>query len=81
MFNVLILKARPEEQEPVIFEGQASSVILPGYEGEFEVLDFHKPIISRLKNGWIVVDNAKAYEISGGVSKMSGQKLVAVVEQ
>ncbi len=80
MFQVVILNSRPQAPEPVVFEGTASSVILPGAEGEFEVLDFHKPIMSRLKEGWVIVDNSKAYEILGGMSKMGTQKLVILAD-
>ena len=41
----------------IIFEGKAKSVILPGEQGVFEVLPFHKPILSRLITGTIVIDN------------------------
>ena len=80
MFHVLILNARPKSQEDIIFEGQSSSVLFPGVDGEFEVLDFHKPIISRLKKGTITVDNTKEFPIEGGVVKMKFQSLVAMVE-
>lgn len=79
MFQVLILQASPQRQAPV-FSGSASSVVLPGLDGEFEILDFHKPIISALKKGFIVVDNEKAIPVLKGVAKMSGQNLVAVVD-
>ena len=79
MFQVLILNAHPEVPNPV-FEGRSSSVILPGVEGEFEILDFHKPIISRLKKGFIVVDNSREIPIRGGIVKMKFQSLVAMVE-
>ena len=80
MFNVLILTAKAEDPESILFEGQSKSVLLPGVEGEFEVLDFHKPIISRLKKGIIVVDNLKEYSIKGGLASMSKQQLLAVVD-
>ena len=80
MFHVLILNARPKVPEEIIFEGQSNSVTLPGIEGEFEILDFHKPIISQLKKGLIVVDNTKEYKIKAGIAKMDHQSLVAVVE-
>ena len=80
MFHVLILNSRIKTQEEILFEGQAASVLLPGKEGEFEVLDFHKPIISRLKKGSIVVDNSKEFPILDGIVKMDRQSLVAVVE-
>ena len=80
MFHVLILNSRPRPNEPPVFEGTVSSLLLPGVEGEFEILDFHKPIVSRLKNGVIVADNAKELPIRGGVAKMELQSLIAVVD-
>ena len=80
MFHILILNSRIKNREEVLFEGQAASVLLPGREGEFEVLDFHKPIISRLKKGVLLVDNSNAFAIEGGVVKMSSQNLVAMVD-
>ena len=81
MFHVLILDARPERSEQPIFEGNSSSVVLPGTEGEFEVLDFHKPILSTLNKGVIIVDNSKEFPVVGGIAKMHFQNLVALVEQ
>ena len=80
MFQVLILTAKPEDPESVIFEGPSASVLLPGTEGEFEVLDFHRPVISRLKEGVIVVDNEKGFSIKGGVASMSKQQLLVIVD-
>lgn len=79
MFRVLILHGAPETQS-VLLESEAMSVVLPGAEGEFEVLDFHKPIISYLKEGSIVVDNHKEFKVRGGVAKMGGQSLVVIAE-
>jgi F-type H+-transporting ATPase subunit epsilon len=80
MFHLLILESRIRATENILFDGNATCVLLPGAEGEFEILDFHKPIVSRLKKGVILVDNAKEFLIEGGVAKMSHQNLVAVVE-
>lgn len=76
----MILNARPEKSEELLFQGNASSVILPGAEGEFEVLDFHKPILSQLKKGFILVDNAAEIPVQGGIVKMHFQNLVALVD-
>ena len=62
---------------PRLFEETLNKMI---EDGEFEVLDFHKPIMSHLKEGTIVVDNFNEIPIRGGVVKMGGQKLVAIVE-
>jgi F0F1-type ATP synthase epsilon subunit len=79
MFRVLILHGDPEKQA-ILYESEALSVFLPGADGEFEILDFHKPLISQLKEGTIVVDNIKEFKIRGGVVKMGGQSLVAIVD-
>lgn len=80
MFQVLILNSRPEAHDPIIYQGTSRSVFLPGETGEFEILDFHKPIISRLKKGSIVVDNEKEFRVQGGLMKMSHQNLVVMAE-
>jgi F-type H+-transporting ATPase subunit epsilon len=80
MFHVVILSSKPRPNEPPIYEGNVSSLLLPGAEGEFEILDFHKPIISRLKEGYIVADSSKELAIKGGIVKMERQNLVAVVD-
>ena len=80
MFQVLIFNSIPTNTPNMIYEGQSFSVLLPGSDGEFEILDFHKPVISRLKKGTIIVDNYKEFKIKGGVAKMSQQKLVAMVD-
>ena len=64
----------------VLFEGEAWSVFLPGTTGEFEVLDLHRPIVSMLKKGKIIIDWNKEIPIKRGAVRMEGDELVAVVE-
>ncbi|MEI8349082.1 MAG: hypothetical protein WCI77_02915 [Candidatus Omnitrophota bacterium] len=75
MFKVIVLNPKHE-----LFEGTARNVILPGDRGEFEVLDFHRPIISLLKEGNIVIDG-KLLPIKRGVAKFCKDELVALVEE
>lgn len=74
MFNVAIL-----DQAHVIFDGMANSVVLPGDDGEFEVLDFHKPIVSFLRRGEIIIDNM-GFPISRGIARFYKDRLIALVE-
>ena len=76
MFNTIILTP-----DHIVYEGKANSVFLPGSEGEFEILEFHKPIISLLKEGSIIVDWKKEFPIRSGCVRMAGDKLIAVVEE
>jgi F-type H+-transporting ATPase subunit epsilon len=76
MFKVTILNPKR-----TIYEGEATSVFLPGDLGEFEVLDFHKPIISLLARGRIIIDRERAVSITNGIVKMREDELVALVEE
>ncbi|MFH1640726.1 MAG: hypothetical protein ABIA66_02050 [Candidatus Omnitrophota bacterium] len=64
----------------VIFEGKARTVTLPGEQGVFEVLPFHKPILSRLITGTILIDE-HPFPIQRGAVKVYQNKLTAVVEE
>ena len=76
MFKTTILNPKR-----TIYEGEAQSVFLPGNSGEFEILEFHKPIMSLLKQGEIVIDWNKYIPISKGVMSMYENELVALVEE
>jgi len=64
-----------------IYEGEAWSVFLPGDTGEFEVLARHKPIMSLLKEGRIVIDQSKYLAVKSGIVKLYNDELVALVEE
>jgi len=76
MFKVTILNPKR-----TIYEGEAKSVFLPGDQGEFEVLELHKPIISILRRGEIIIDWNKSVVISKGIMRMRKDELVALVEE
>ena len=66
-------------QAQVIFEGIATNVILPGDYGEFEIMQFHWPIVSVLVKGEIIIDQM-GFPISRGIARFGEEKLVALVE-
>ena len=74
-FNVSIVAP-----EGMVFEGRAQRVIFPGKNGTFEVLVNHKPLLSRLRSGTIVVDNAEIPILRGAVRVLSNQVL-AIIER
>lgn len=63
----------------VIFEGKADSVILPGEAGVFEVLLYHRPLLSRLISGELFVDGS-SLSILRGVVKVESDAVTAIVE-
>jgi len=75
MIEVTILN--PKE---TLYSGVASSIILPGDTGDFEVMRYHKPVISLLRQGRIVLDGETALPIRRGVARAHLDTLVALVE-
>lgn len=64
----------------VIFNGQAASVTLPGELGVFEVLPFHKRMMTRLLKGSVDVDG-RLFEIMRGAVKIDRNEVTIVLEQ
>ena len=44
--------------EAVVFDKDVNSVIVPGVEGDFQMLDNHAPIVSLLVEGNVIIDAA-----------------------
>ena len=70
--------------EKKVFNGEVTSVKLPGKSGEFEVLNNHASIISTLKSGNIRVitieNNTKNFTINGGVIEMKKNKIIVLAD-
>jgi F-type H+-transporting ATPase subunit epsilon len=65
----------------VLFEGEAKSVFLPGDMAEFEIMDYHAPIVSLLRPGMVVVDWAKNIPIKRGMVKFDNNECKILVEE
>ena len=66
-----------------VFEGEASSVIFPGSDGEFQVLSNHAPMISALGKGKMTISASGKQEvvvIDGGVVEVLNDKVVVLAE-
>ncbi|HEY4322495.1 MAG TPA: F0F1 ATP synthase subunit epsilon [Mucilaginibacter sp.] len=73
--------------DKTVYEGEATSVTLPGTLGFFEILNHHAPIISTLEDGKVTVRNGVGptakediYFIKGGVVEASHNKVVLLAE-
>lgn len=75
LLNVCVLSPKG-----VIFQGTARRAVLPGEEGVFEVLPFHKSIVSRLISGNLFIDN-EAIPIVRGAMKLDKNELTVIVEE
>ncbi len=65
--------------QAIVFQGEAQRVIVPGEQGIFEVGPFHRPLISLLLPGRIVVDD-HVFDIQRGVIKVVADTITALIE-
>ncbi|MBI4355441.1 MAG: hypothetical protein HY597_03180 [Candidatus Omnitrophica bacterium] len=74
MLRVLVI-----DQERIYFEGQARRVIAPGERGVLEVWSLHRPMVSRLLPGSVIVDE-QLFPIKRGVLKVALDEIIVIVE-
>lgn len=65
----------------VIFDGEARNVFLPGDLAEFELMDFHAPIVSLLRPGNVVVDWDRSVPIKAGMVRFDNNECMILVEE
>ena len=75
----MLLEVTMLNSQDVLFEGMARSVIVPGEQGTFEVLPFHKRLLSRLVMGDVQIDES-VFSIHRGVIKVNQNKVSIIAE-
>ena len=66
-----------------IFDGDITSVTVPGSSGSFEVLVNHAPIVSSLEEGKVIVRDGKSaivIQITGGVVEVIQNTVTVLAE-
>ncbi len=64
-----------------IFEGEARSILVAGDLAEFEILEYHAPIVSLLRTGNVVVDGERRIPIQRGMLTFDRNACVILVEE
>jgi len=70
--------------EKILFTGEVDSVIFPGSQGKFQILNNHAPIISSLSQGNInykINSKNNQVEIKRGIVEVLKNKISALIEQ
>ena len=70
--------------EKTLFTGEVDSVIFPGSQGQFQILNNHAPIISSLSQGNIdykINSKTNQIEIKRGIVEVLKNKISALIEQ
>jgi len=66
-----------------VYDGEVTSVTVPGTAGSFEVLENHAPIVSTLDDGKVIVRTGKSEEIFsiiGGVVEVINNNITLLAE-
>ena len=70
--------------ERVLFEGSASAVVAPAFDGEMGILPMHAPLMTILGRGTLRVDTAegeKRFGVAGGFLQVVDDVVRVVTEQ
>ena len=71
----------PERQ---LYEGEATAIVAPAYDGEVGILPRHAPFLTLLGKGNLVVRRGaetQRFAVAGGFAQVAGNRVRIVVEQ
>ena len=78
-----LLRLRLLQVNATLFDDEVLSVLVPGAEGEMEILANHEPILSPLKSGTLIIKRAdnsrKEYSLSGGTVEVSSNRVTILI--
>jgi len=70
--------------DKVLFSGPAQAVVVPGYEGDFQVLADHEPLLTSVRPGVVAIDDASGGHrrvfVRGGFAEVHTLGLVLLAE-
>jgi F-type H+-transporting ATPase subunit epsilon len=70
--------------DKVLFSGPAQAVLVPGNEGDFQVLSDHAPVMSSMRPGVVGIDDAQGKHsrvfVRGGFADVSKHGLILLAE-
>ena len=75
-----MLKLKIVSPERIEFDGEVDQVIVPGTQGQFEILSNHAPIISTLQKGKVVYDGQEL-DILGGFVEVQKNVVSVCIEK
>lgn len=79
-----MLKVSVISPEKVLYEGEATSVVAPAFDGEVGILTGHAPMITALGRGTLRVDGDagnQRFTVEGGFLQVVDDQVRVVTEQ
>lgn len=75
-----MLKLKIVSPEKIEYTGEVQRVVVPGLQGQFEILNNHAPIISVLQKGIVTYDNHEL-PILGGFVEVQKNEVSLCIEK
>lgn len=78
-----MLKLKIISPERTVYQGEAESVLVPGSQGQFEILNDHAPIISTLTDGrveYATAEGKQSLDVKGGFVEVQKNEVRLCVE-
>jgi len=78
-----VLKVSLISPEAVLFEGEASAVVAPAFDGEVGILENHAPMMTLLGNGVLRLGGSsdKRFNVEGGFLQVVDNTVRIVTEK
>ena len=79
-----MLKVSVISPERVLFEGEATSVVAPAFDGEVGILSQHAPMVTLLGRGVLRLAGAageQRFEVEGGFLQVADDEVRVVTER
>ena len=78
------LHAQVVGPDRTVFEGEASSLVAPAWDGQVGILRGHAPMITLLGSGELVIDRvgggSTTFHVAGGVLKVEDDRVTVLTE-
>ena len=70
--------------ERIVFEGEASAVVAPAWDGQVGILPSHAPMLALVGSGELSIDRpgggSDTFHVAGGVLKVEGDQVTLLTE-
>ena len=78
------LRVRVVSPEKIVFEGEASSVVAPAWDGLVGILPSHAPMLALVGSGELSIDRlgggSDSFHVAGGVLKVERDQVTVLTE-
>lgn len=78
------LNVRVVSASEAVFEGEASALVAPAWDGQVGILPGHAPMIALLGHGVLAIDRpgggSESFHVAAGVLKVEGDEVTILTE-